>query len=780
MLAVAKHFPGHGDTNTDSHLGLPIIKHKAEHLDSVELKPFNYLINRGIAGMMTAHIHVPNLDRKKKIPASLSKKIIQNKLIDEFGFSGLIVTDGMNMHGITKTYNTGDAAVKALQAGNDLLEIVPDISAATKAVEEAVKKGEISESEIDWKCRKILAAKKWLGLDKPDQNSALGINSPRYELTKQLLHEQSLTLLRNNNGLLPLERLDTLKIASISIGKNNQTSFQTMLGNYMTVDHFQLDENASTNEIQKLTSYLNNYNLLIVGIHKLNLGPKSNYGVEPTINQFFSQLPKKKKIISLFGNPYALKFIDDAFNSDGLFITYQENRITQELAAQAIFGAIDVNGTLPVSVNKEYKEGIGIEIKKNGRLKYSIPEEVGISSSLLESKIDSIAQFGLTEEAYPGCQILIAKNGKVIFHKCYGFHTYKKQKPVLKDNIYDWASVTKITGALPALIKLHGEKKFQLDVPFYAYWPDFRNSNKNKLSARTILAHQAGLQAWIPYWHNTLKKNGKLRKTVFKDHPTSRFDLRVSSNLYMKGKYQQKMFDEIRDSELIPNQEYKYSGLAFYLFPKIIENITGQDYESYLKNTFYFPLGASTVTFNAYKHFQKGNILPTENDQQFRNELLQGFVHDEGAAMMGGVSGNAGLFGTATDLAKIMQMYLQKGKYGGVQFFEENSINEFTRIQYPENENRRGLGFDKPYIDNDQNILKEAYPAVSASKNSFGHSGYTGTFCWADPDNELLFIFMSNRVYPSRENTKLFDLNLRPSLHQAIYDCFSTATYSEE
>ncbi len=460
----------------------------------------------------------------------------------------------------------------------------------------------------------------------------------------------------------------------------------------------------------------------------------------------------------------------NAEKASGLLVTYQENQVTQELAAQAIFGAIPVDGRLPVNVNDTFFLNQGITLPKNGRLKYSIPEEVGISSFRLNSKIDSIAELGLKERAYPGCQVLVAKDGKVIFHKSYGHFTYDNKRPVQKSDIYDWASLTKITGPLPALIKLHGEKKINLDLPFSFYWPDFRNTDKEKITVREILAHQAGLPSWIPFYQEALRKNGQLKSSVFSDHPTAGFNLRVASSLYMNEHYIDHIYSEIRDSKLLPHRKYTYSDLGFHIFPRIIEDLTGSNYEDYLLTQFYTPLGARTVFYNAYKHFSRDMIVPTEQDNIFRKELLQGFVHDEGASMLGGVSGNAGLFGTANDLAKIMQMYLQNGYYGGQQFLDSASVCEFTRIQYPENENRRGLGFDKPFIDNHENKLKDAYPAVDASPESFGHSGYTGTFTWADPKNNLLFIFFSNRVYPTRENSKLFKLNIRPEMHQAIYD----------
>ncbi|MGQ7870095.1 glycoside hydrolase family 3 N-terminal domain-containing protein [Sunxiuqinia sp. sy24] len=774
VLAIAKHFPGHGDTQTDSHLGMPVIKHDFDRLKQVELYPFKQLIQKGIGGIMTAHLHVEAYDPESGIPASLSKNVTQNKLIDDLGFKGLVITDAMNMHGVSKQFSDGEATVRALLAGNDLLEIVPNLPARIEAVKQAVAEGRLTEEAIEQKCRKVLALKKWLQLDhyQPAQPANLEVDykKPEYQLTKRLLHEQSLTLLKNEGQLLPLQRLDTLEIAAFSIGTDKETHFQRMLANYMKIDFFNLPKNATAEDVKKLKSNLNGYNLIITGIHDMRLSVSGNYGLTPVINDVLEALSQRPQIVVLFGNPYALNYLSKATKAEGILVTYQENRITQELAAQAIFGALNVSGKLPVNVNETFLRDQGTTLKKNDRFKYSIPEEVGMSSSFLKSKIDSIVNLGLKEKAYPGCQILIAKEGKIVFHECYGYFTYNHKRAVQKTDIYDWASLTKITGPLPALIKLHGEKKINLDMPFSFYWPDFRNTNKEHLTSREILAHQARLKSWLPYYENTLRNNGKLKSSIFKDHPTAAFNLRVASRLYMNKHYIDEIYSEIRDSELLPRKKYTYSGLAFYLFPRVIEDLTGSNYEDYIRSQFYAPLGANSVTYNAYKHFPKEQIVPTEQDDFFRKELLQGFVHDEGASMMGGVSGNAGLFGTATDAAKIMQMYLQYGRFAGQQLLDSSSVREFTRIQFPDNENRRGLGFDKPYIDNHKKKLKDAYPAVDASPESFGHSGFTGTFAWADPKTKLLFIFFSNRVYPTRANSKLFDLNIRPALHQAIYD----------
>ena len=771
ILAVAKHFPGHSDTQTDSHLTLPVLNKTRGEIDTTEAFPFKVLIDNGIGGIMSAHLNVTSFD-KEGIPASLSSEVIKNYLRGALGFNGFVITDAMNMRGVSRA--SGDAEVEALKAGNDMVEFVTYINKTIEAVKQAIADGVITEQEIDTKCRRVLALKRWVGLNNYKkteiQQLVEKLNKPVYETRRRKLAENSLTVLRNDNAL-PIDGLDTLRIASVRIGIDSVAPFQKMLGKYTLVENFTIPKEATEEELKKLISSLKSYNLVVAGIHGINRFPGNNYGATSLqANTARRICSAKKSIIVFFGNAYAMNYFEGIENAAGLVMAYEDSPLTQELAAQLVFGAFEASGKLPVTVNEKLGEGLGLPVKSSGRFKYTLPEEVGIHSEKLSRNIDSLVQIGLDSMAYPGCQVLVAKDGKVIFHKCYGFHTYEKKVRVEENNIYDWASITKITGPLPALMKLNSEGKFDLDSPISRYWPDFIGSNKEQIPARDILAHQGRLQAWIPYWQSTVKRNQKLRSRIFKTRPSSRFSYRVGPNLYMNRRYRKTMFDEIRESPLLDKKEYVYSGLCFYLFPSIIENLTGEQYETYLKNTFYHPLGAYTITFNPYKYFPLETIVPTEYDDFFRKELIRGFVHDEGAAMMGGISGNAGLFGTANDLAKLMQMYMQKGFYGGKQYIPEETVNEFTRRQFPENENRRGLGFDKPLIDNVEKELSEAYPAVDASENSFGHSGYTGTFAWADPDNNLLFIFFSNRVHPTRENEKLYGLNLRPAIHQAIYD----------
>lgn len=774
ILAVAKHYPGHGDTRTDSHLDLPVVRKDTAGLNRTELYPFKQLVRNGIGGIMTAHLQVPALE--PSLPSSLSPRIIKNLLVDQFGFQGLIVTDAMNMHGVSKQFGSGEAVVRALQAGNDMVEIVPNLPEAIKAVREAVRRGQITEEEIDGKCRKILALKRWSTARPGGKEAAppaeLGeeLGHPRFQLTQRLLHEQSLTLLRNHNDLLPIQRLDTLKTAVIAIGNTTETAFQKMTARYIDPDFFYLKEHATAQEVDRLIRLLAPYNLLICGIHRLSPSPAGQYGTDASIADFIQRTRNRVRIMVTFGNPYALNHIAGINFADALLVTYQENIVTQGLAAQAIFGAVDVSGKLPVNVSTIFRLNDGIQIKKNSRLKYTLAEEAGIPSRYLEHRIDSLAELGLSKKAYPGCQVLIAKGGNVIFHKCYGYQTYERRIPVREDHLYDLASLTKIAGPVPALMKLYEERKFNLDIPFSTYWPAFKGTDKARITSRQMLAHQSRLRSGISFWSEARMENGQLDPQVFQPRPSPQFNVRVSPHLYMNKDYQEKMYEQIRDSRLLSQVRYVYSDLPFYLFPKVIENLTGEDYEGYLQKTFYKPLGAFTIMYNPYKRFPASQIIPTEQDDLFRNELIQGFVHDEGAAMLGGVSGNAGLFSTANDLAKIMQMYLKNGSYGGQSYLLPATVAEFTKVQYPERQNRRGLGFDKPFINNYLYRRQNAYPAPDASPESYGHSGFTGTFTWADPGKQILFIFMANRIHPSRQNPHLSNLDIRSGMLQVIYE----------
>jgi CubicO group peptidase (beta-lactamase class C family) len=413
----------------------------------------------------------------------------------------------------------------------------------------------------------------------------------------------------------------------------------------------------------------------------------------------------------------------------------------------------------------------GISATTASELVYAKPVAVNFDAAYINTTVDSIITNGIKNKAFPGAQILVAKEAKIIFHKAFGFHTYDSIQKVALDDIYDLASVTKITGALPALMKLVDEGKLNLDKPFSTYWKPWRKlKDKKNISLREILAHQAGLAPYIVFLNEVLKKNGEVKKRFVKRIPKSGFENQAFDGLYIKNNFNQKMYRMINRSKVSEEKQYSYSGLTFLIFPKLIEQLTGKSYEKYLENNFYTPLGASTMGFRPKTKGYINQIVPTENDTLFRYTLTQNWVHDENASLLGGVSGNAGLFASAIDLAKLMQMYLQYGSYNGKRYLSEVTLKEFTKVQYPENENRRGLGFDKPSLNNAELPFLDAYPAPEVSAQSFGHSGFTGTFVWADPENQLVYIFLSNRVYPTRDHRNLYQLKIREAVQQVFYN----------
>ena len=394
------------------------------------------------------------------------------------------------------------------------------------------------------------------------------------------------------------------------------------------------------------------------------------------------------------------------------------------------------------------------------------------SENKLEFSADSIITNGIINKAFPGAQLLVAKEGAIVFHKAYGYHTYDSLQPVTLNDLYDLASVTKILGPLPLLMKLYEEGKIELDVPFSSYWKPWQNiKDKKDLTLRQILAHQAGLTPYIVFLNEVMRKD-QLRSRFLSRRPKGNFKKQAYEDLYVANRFQPKMNRMIRRSEVDDLKEYKYSGLAFLLFPQLVEQLAGHSYEYQLTKEFILPLDVPSLGFLPRQKGFPNTIVPTEYDNLYRKALVHGWVHDENASLLGGISGNAGLFGTAHDLFRFMQFYQNYGVLEGQRLLKEETVKEFTKVQYPENDNRRGLGFDKPLLDNANRSLEDAYPAPSASPESFGHSGFTGTFVWADPKNQLVFIFLSNRVYPSRTHRNIYDLNIRTSLHEIFYSYY--------
>jgi len=590
------------------------------------------------------------------------------------------------------------------------------------------------------------------------------ITSHGAELKKRQQIEASLTLLENKNNLIPLYRLDTLRIAALSVGSEKVTEFQYMLANYMKVDFFNLSANFSSAELETLKSKLNGFNLIIAGIHQVSDCPEYlnliNY-----LNQ------EKTLIVTCFHKADKLANLKE--KPAGLILAFDNDSLTQSLSAQLIFGGIGAKGKLAANIGETYLKGAGISIEKSIRLKYTLPEEVGISSAKLYGAIDSIVNNALDKKAFPGCNVLVVKNGKIIFRKAYGFHTYDGLRPSREDDLYDLASVTKISGGLPGILKLCDEGKIVLDKPVADYFPDWKNrlfhrSDKADITVRELYAHQSGLVPFIGFWKQTMK-DGKLLSKWYSIQPDEKHTLCVAPGIYLDNRFLKIVNHDIRKSTLKNRGKYVYSDLPLVITPQIIQHISGTDFNQYLESNFYRPLGANELTYLPLLKFPRGRIVPTELDDYYRFQLIQGTVHDESAAVLGGISGNAGLFASANDLAKLMQMYLQMGTYGGKQYVSEATMTEFTRVQFPQNNNRRGLIFDKPSLKLDSLKPADAYPCPEVSPESFGHSGFTGTFVWMDPKCGLMYVFLSNRVYPTRNNSLISDLNVRTEILSAIY-----------
>lgn len=769
VFTTAKHFPGHGDTDTDSHYALPQINHSRERLDSLELYPFKRILQAGVGGVMVAHLNIPALD-SSGIASTLSRPIVTDLLKKEMGFKGLVVTDAMNMKGVTINNLPGVVDKDALIAGNDLLEFTEDVSKAISEIKQAISQGVISQEEIDKKVRKILAVKQWVGLHTykktPKKNIVQDLNPSSAKLLQRKLIESSLTVLRNSGDVLPVQELKGKRIASVSFGVSELTAFQKTLNLYTDISHFFLPVDATEMAVESLKNQLKNYDLVLGSIHDQSRFPRNRLEMSLPARELISELSDQgKTVFTFFKNPYVLEQITHIENAAGLVLTYQDTPLVQEVAAQLIFGGIGANGKLPVSVGDKFKAGEGMKVEGGIRLSYSLPEDVGMDSKILNKGIDSLMNEAIGVKAIPGGQVLIARNQKVVFHKAYGLHSYFDTVTVKKSDLYDLASVTKIAATMPALMKLDDEGKFTLEEGLGDYLPSFKRSNKGEIPFTDILTHQARFQPWIPFWKDMLRKNGSYRWWTIKKEPSQRYPIRITENMFLHKNYPEKIVKAIRNSPLRDKKEYVYSDFFFILAPRVVESQISNDFSNYLQSEFYSPLGAKTVGFNP--DFPKYKIVPTEYDFEFRKEPIHGTVHDEAAILMGGVSGHAGLFANANDLAKLLQMYLNKGTYGGKRYIERETVERYTRTTFPGTKNYRALGFDKRRPNKEGKVNNTA---PDASETSFGHTGFTGIMVWMDPKYDLLYIFLANRVLPTRDNKRLYELDTRTRIHQVAYD----------
>ena len=770
IIATAKHFPGHGDTDTDSHKTLPLIFHSRERLDSVELYPFRQLINMGLEGMMIAHLYIPALEPEEGLASTLSPLIVTDLLKDELGFKGLIVTDALDMKGVTKYHKPGDIEVKALLAGNDILLLPSDVPKAIREIAKAVDHGIISHEIIDNRCRKVLHYKYRAGLAEmsstDSQELISDLNAPAFEALNRELFKASATVLRNENGLLPLQRPDTLRMACVIVNDEGwmNNDFAGTIALYGKAGYFGLSVKSGQKEIDRLLDDLESYNLVITAIQNTNIRPADDYGISSQNWHFIRELSKRKKhILNIFASPYALQSLGTANLPDAIILSYQDSPYAAQAGAGLIFGGGAAEGRLPVDIGGLFACGDGTETEAN-RLEFVDAAWLGIDEGMLR-KADSIALSGIILKAYPGCQVLAAKDGKIFYHKAFGHHTYDNKRPVKPTDLYDLASLTKIAATTLSVMKLSEEGSMDIDRRLSYYLPYLRTTNKKDIIIRELMAHQSALRGWIPYYRHTL--DGKMPDTmIFAGNAGEEHSIRVAEGLYIRDDYAFVIIDSLRFSKLHNKQDYRYSDLGFYLLREAVENVTNMPFDKYADRHFYSRMGLPTMGYRPLKAFERERIVPTEYDREFRQQLLWGDVHDQGAALLGGVSGHAGLFSNAFDMAAIMQMLLDGGIYGGVRYLDLSIVREFTGMQFPLSNNRRGIGFDKPLPEYDE----DGPCCKSASPSSFGHSGFTGTYAWADPANGLVYVFLSNRIHPDAGNNRITEYNIRTNLHQVFYD----------
>ncbi len=764
VMACAKHFPGHGDTFQDSHKTLPTVDASLERLESIELYPFRKIIDQGLGSIMVAHLSVPSLEPQSNLPSSLSSNIVTDLLKEKMGFKGLIVTDAMNMQGAANFASSEEINLQAILAGNDLLDVPKKIPETIVKFKKAISSGVLTEERLNESVTKILKTKYWSGLNnyKPIDTTNLisDLNTVEDKILNRRLVANSVTLIKNDNNILPIKNLKDNKIAYVKFGKNNNKTFIKRLNDYTKVDV------VSGNSLSVILNKLNNYQTVIIGFHK-GSSVLANYKFTENELHWIQEISRKHKVIlDIFASPYSLLQIKSFTNIDAVMISYQNNDLFQDISAQMIFGAVDIQGKLPVNIGKNYPVGFGLHVADLHRLGYSIPEDVGLDSNKLQ-KIDSVAKLVVDSSMAPGLQVLVARHGKVVYRKSYGYYTYDKKVKVDNNSIYDLASVTKILGGLPMIMKAEEDGRFTLQTTLGELMPVIRDSNKDTLTVQETLSHYAKLKPYIPYYKTMVDKydNNNPMPKYFQHEKSNEYNIEVAKDLFLRSDYKDSIYQLIADAPQRQKLRYKYSGMPFYLFVDYIEKQYHKPLDELNDDNFYAPLGATTLTYNPLQKFDKSQIVPTEKDNFFRHQLLHGTVHDEGAAMMGGVSGNAGLFANSNDVAKIMQMYLQKGYYGGKTYLKPETIDIFNSRYYEAKGNRRGLGFDKPQVD-----PKEKATCGCVSFKSFGHSGYTGTYTFADPETEIVYVFLSNRVYPTRNNNKLGKQNIRTIVQGLIQE----------
>ncbi len=762
VYATGKHFPGHGDTSTDSHHALPFLNFTRIRLDQVEFFPYKRLFDNGLASIMVAHLNVPSVEPTENYPTSLSYNLITNIVQGDMGFKGLIFTDALNMKGASGYMQPGDIDVEAFLAGNDVLLFAENVPVAIERFRQAYKDSILSDVRLEHSVKKILAYKYRIGLNnyKPIDLTNLynDLNASPYDDLNYQLYENAVTVIKNDQQLLPVEHLENEKIAYVKLGDDDGSDYVNTLKKYAEVTEVQEDTLAN------LMNRLKEFNTVIVGFHKADGAWKKHNFTDKELVWLDSIAKAKRTILTVFAKPYTLNSVKNFKEIESIVMAYQNNTFAQTVAAEIVFGAIGSKGKLPVSIGTAFKVNDGLQTKTLNRLGFTTPANVGMDPVKLK-EIDIVAQRAIDGKMTPGLQVLVARKGKVIYQKSYGYHTYDNDVKVKDSDIYDVASLTKILATLPNLMQLYDKGQLKLDDKLGSLVPEFAShADKKDITVKDMLLHQARFQAWMPFYQETLDASKHPDTMYYRKMYSAEFPHQVAENLFLREDYPQTIIKRIADSKLSARKEYKYSDFSFIIFKEYLELKTGRSLDKLAYDSFYKPLGAGFTSYNPLRKWDMCTIPPTEVDNYFRYQTIQGYVHDMAAAMQDGVAGHAGLFSNAMDVAKIMQMYLQKGSYGGKQYFSASTFDTFNTCYACKEGNRRGLGFDKPQIE------KSGPTCGCVSKSSFGHTGFTGTMAWADPETEIVYVFLSNRTYPEAVENRLSKENIREDIQRIIQE----------
>ena len=770
VLACAKHFPGHGDTDTDSHFDLPLLSHDLTRLDTLELYPFVQMAERGVGAMMVAHLYIPALDPTPNQATTLSPRVVKGLLREEIGFDGLIITDALNMQGVAKYYPDGEIALRAFLAGNDILLFPQNLPRCINLIQEAVEDGRIEEADLDQRVRRILAAKYQVGLHRYEPRSLVGVretlNDPQVEVLIKQLHEASITLARNEGRLLPLGDLDRRDIAYLQVGGGSGNAFDRTLKKYTHVDNFYLRPGFTGGELEQMLTKLEGYNTVIMGVYGMNNKADRNFGIRENTPVLSRRLVEAKKevILTLFGSPYGLK---DFGPETAIVVAYEDGEYAQVGAAQAIFGGQPVTGRLPVSASEAFPEGTGVMIREATRFGLALPEEQGLSRYAL-TRIDSIARHYIDAGAMPGCQVLVLRGRDIVYAEGFGRTEYGDKGSYIDPyyHLYDLASVTKVAATTLCAMYLEEKGLLDLDQPVSQYLPELKGTRLAGITSRQLLQHRSGLPGWLPIHHATYSDfaNHVLNPRYYHVQPEREGgDFPVGPGLYGTAELTKLVDLKLRQVPMRRSGRTRYSDVGMLLMGRVIEAISGRSLDQLAAYLFYRPMGMDRTGFNPHRWGLTYACAPTEVDRRWRKAVVRGYVHDPTAACLGGVAGHAGLFSNAYDLAKLALMLKEGGHYGDRHYFQPETIADYTRRQ--SRYSYRGLGWDKPGgTEHYRNPVSDY-----ASKRTFGHTGFTGTCIWVDPDHDLAFVFLSNRTYPNVGNQRLQHEHVREKIMDEVY-----------